>query len=59
MDGADWREEVGRYTVDASLIAARKHRLARWAHFLAVPTVLVWILLTITLMVAGHPPAAR
>lgn len=51
---ADWREELGRYVVDASIIAANKHRLARWANLLAVPTVLMWVALVLTLMLAGH-----
>jgi hypothetical protein len=50
----DWQAELGQYIVDASAIAATKHRLARWAIIFTVPTVLSWMLMVLVLMYAGH-----
>lgn len=50
----DWLDEVGLYIVDASAIAAVKHRLVRLATQATVPTVLLWALLVVVLVCAGH-----
>lgn len=50
----DWLGEIGQYIVDASTIAAAKHRMARLAIVFAVPTVAAWMLVALVLIVAGR-----
>jgi hypothetical protein len=52
MSDKDWLAEVGQYIVDVSNIAATKHKLARWATLVTVPTVLFWLLLVLVLLYA-------
>ena len=52
-------DEVGLYIVDASTIAAVKHRLVRRATQATVPTVALWALLVVVLVCAGHVGGQR
>ena len=54
LSDRQWQAELGTYIVDASAIAATKHRLARWATTFTVPTVLAWLVLVVVLMYGGH-----
>jgi hypothetical protein len=53
MSCDDWLAELGKYLVEASDIAATKHRMARWATVLAVPTVASWMLVVLVLLYGG------
>ncbi len=54
LNGRDWLDEIGLYIVDASTIAAIKHRLVRRATQATIPTVALWVLLVLVLVCAGH-----
>ncbi|MFO0953806.1 MAG: DUF5706 domain-containing protein [Isosphaeraceae bacterium] len=47
MTTNDWLEELGVYVVDASKIAAEKHRFVRRATVLTVASVVAWCMLVI------------
>ena len=54
LSDRDWLDEIGHYIVDASTIAATKHRLVRRATLATLPTVALWVLMVVVLVCAGH-----